>query len=58
MNSKEVLDKILTLLSVTKKEEVNLEVTEINPFAGGHPVPPLPGQVLVEPNKKQGVLNG
>jgi NADH-quinone oxidoreductase subunit H len=40
------------------KEEVNLEVTEINPFAGGHPVPPLPGQVLVEPNNKQGVLNG
>jgi NADH-quinone oxidoreductase subunit H len=41
------------------KEELNVEITEVNPFAGGHPVPPLPGQVLVEPNaNKQGVLNG
>jgi NADH-quinone oxidoreductase subunit H len=41
------------------KEELTVEITEVNPFAGGHPVPPLPGQVLVEPNaNKQGVLNG
>jgi NADH-quinone oxidoreductase subunit H len=41
------------------KEELIVEITEVNPFAGGHPVPPLPGQVLVEPNaNKQGVLNG
>jgi len=40
-------------------EEAEVEITEINPFAGGHPVPPLPGQVLVEPSAtKQGILNG
>ena len=39
--------------------ELNIQVTEINPFAGGHPVPPLPGQVLVEPQEnKQRILNG
>jgi NADH-quinone oxidoreductase subunit H len=27
-------------------------VVEINPFAGGHPVPPMPGQTLKEPNQK------
>jgi len=42
-----------------EKDELIVEITEINPFAGGHPVPPLPGQVLVEPTaNKQGVLNG
>jgi NADH-quinone oxidoreductase subunit H len=42
-----------------KKEDLIVEVKEVNPFAGGHPVPPLPGQVLVEPNaNQQGVLNG
>ena len=42
-----------------EKDELVVEITEVNPFAGGHPVPPLPGQVLVEPNaNKQGVLNG
>lgn len=40
-------------------EEAEVEITEVNPFAGGHPVPPLPGQVLVEPSAtKQGILNG
>jgi NADH-quinone oxidoreductase subunit H len=40
-------------------EDVEVEITEVNPFAGGHPVPPLPGQVLVEPSAtKQGILNG
>jgi len=40
-------------------EEAEVEITEVNPFAGGHPVPPLPGQVLVEPiATKQGILNG
>ena len=42
-----------------EKDELVVEITEVNPCAGGHPVPPLPGQVLVEPNaNKQGVLNG
>jgi NADH-quinone oxidoreductase subunit H len=40
-------------------EDAEVEITEVNPFAGGHPVPPLPGQVLVEPSAtKQGILNG
>jgi NADH-quinone oxidoreductase subunit H len=40
-------------------EDVEVEITDVNPFAGGHPVPPLPGQVLVEPSAtKQGILNG
>ena len=40
-------------------EEAEVEITEVNPFAGGHPVPPLPGQVLLEPSAtKQGILNG
>lgn len=28
------------------------EIIEIDPFAGGYPVPPLPGQILKEPNRK------
>ena len=41
------------------KDENNFESSKVNPFAGGHPVPPLPGQILVEPTKnKQGALNG
>ena len=27
-------------------------VIEVDPFAGGYPVPPLPGQILKEPNRK------
>ncbi|WEV77878.1 NADH-quinone oxidoreductase subunit NuoH [Janibacter cremeus] len=30
-------------------EEANVLPGEVDPFAGGHPVPPLPGQRLVEP---------
>jgi len=45
--------------SEANNEGVVVEITEVNPFAGGHPVPPLPGQVLVEPSAtKQGILNG
>ncbi len=32
-----------------KENKVEGPPQEINPFAGGHPVPPLPGQRLVEP---------
>ena len=32
-----------------KALEAQEPVTEVDPFAGGHPVPPLPGQRLVEP---------
>lgn len=32
-----------------KETEVRQVPDEIDPFAGGHPVPPLPGQRLVEP---------
>jgi NADH-quinone oxidoreductase subunit H len=42
-----------------QREEEVFVIKEINPFAGGHPVPPLPGQVLVEPTDvKQRILNG
>lgn len=41
------------------KEEAELDqaeipqaVVEVDPFAGGHPVPPLPGQILKEPTRK------
>ena len=34
------------------------EITEIDPFAGGYPVPPLPGQVLKEPNRKNMEVQG
>ena len=33
------------------QEEADQVPDEIDPFAGGHPVPPLPGQRLVEPER-------
>ena len=33
------------------QEEADQVPEEIDPFAGGHPVPPLPGQRLVEPER-------
>lgn len=40
-------------------EENEILITEIDPFAGGHPIPPLLGQVLVEQtSSRQGITNG
>lgn len=40
--------------SKAAKEEARRAPTEIDPFAGGYPVPPLPGQTLVEPRRAVG----
>lgn len=40
------------------REELLKPPAEIDPFAGGFPVPPLPGQRLVEPERGRGIGDG
>ena len=52
-----VVGGIMLLMNyLEKKEEAALEAqrqpVEVDPFAGGFPVPPLPGQTLVEPSRR------
>ena len=53
-----VVGGIMLLMSrLEKKEQQTLEdrrpPAEVDPFAGGFPVPPLPGQTLVEPTTRR-----
>lgn len=52
-----VVGGILVLMKRLEAKEVEVQEsrrppTEVDPFAGGFPVPPLPGQTLVEPRSR------
>ena len=50
--------KAITEENELAAEAIKPEVVEVDPFAGGYPVPPLPGQVLKETKRSNMEVQG